>query len=598
MAKSALFKLFVCMLITLPAFGQKVKYKDIWGLLSTRQYEAAEPFLKKYLRDNDDNPNAYLYMGIIFQEKSSKDDVLKQTRKAITNMDSAILFYDKAYKLITEKELRRNDEYYQIYNRRDLRTGEFGVKLSDVQYDIEKRMESLRERIDRVKMVKHYFVLTDSLYKKSNALFRTIQNSYPSQQAFYLRADEQEVSRLKSLAVRFDSCTKAYEQYRGSLVSLGRVGYNQNMMLNDINDFKQEGADLADFYQNDLQVWDYKRFAENARQIIEKEIFPMREHLIAYDIEINKLREKLNKDSVSVRSDLTNLIDKLLLDQLKKFDRDPLPMDVFSLKIADLEYRSALLENKPRRDSADVFFRLAATKKELKYVLHLDSVATHLEGMDITQRAQDYQHFVVNTYSNVQVLTSFIRAVKDYAGREKEKKALELLQREEALRWLIHGADSVPLVITPPSGGFKGKYYPLHITEEKYTVGLQYADTLNAQGYFFTITPARKPGIVINFPVDKPTFKLSRAPQSHAVAISDASGQIFFVIIYAERPGKDGKYAVSLAKIYRSDGLAWSNTYPLLFMPKELVFKPETGEVLVRADAFQSIIDKNGKLLK
>src|SRR5262245_15509024 len=83
---------------------KKVKYKDIFGLLSVKQYEEAEPFLKAYLKENDDNPNAYLFMGIIYQEKSGKDDVLKQTKLTIAHMDSAIQFYTKAYQTITEKE--------------------------------------------------------------------------------------------------------------------------------------------------------------------------------------------------------------------------------------------------------------------------------------------------------------------------------------------------------------------------------------------------------------------------------------------------------------------------------------------------------------
>ena len=81
---------------------KKVKYKDIFGLLSTKQYEAAEPFLKEYLKENED-PNAYLFMGIVFQEKSGKDDILRQTPLAIAHMDSAISFYQKAYQTITDK---------------------------------------------------------------------------------------------------------------------------------------------------------------------------------------------------------------------------------------------------------------------------------------------------------------------------------------------------------------------------------------------------------------------------------------------------------------------------------------------------------------
>src|SRR5687767_8799722 len=216
MTKITLIQFLLLSFIVSTSFGQKLKYKDIFGLLSTKRYEEAEPFLKRYLKETNDNPNAFLYMGIIYQEKSAKDDVLKQTTRAIANMDSAIFFYDKAYKSITEKELKRNDEFYQAYNRRDLRTGEFGVKLSDVQFDLEKKMEGLRERIDRVKMVKHYFTRADTLYQKSNELFKSLQASYPEERSFYLQADEATLKKLTALSVRFDSCVKVFENYRSS----------------------------------------------------------------------------------------------------------------------------------------------------------------------------------------------------------------------------------------------------------------------------------------------------------------------------------------------------------------------------------------------
>jgi hypothetical protein len=595
MTKTGFIRFIVIMCFSISAaYGQKVKYKDLFGLLSSKQYEQAEPFLKRYLKGNDDNPNAFLYMGIIFQEKANKNDVLKQTNFALANMDSAIIFYDKAYKTITEKEVKRNDEYYQVYNRRDLRTGEFGVKLSDIQFDLEKKKEGLRERIDKIKMVKYYFDLADTLYRKSNTLFRSIQDAYPGEKEFYLRSDENTIKNLAALSVKFDSCTKAFDNYKSSVTLLGKIGYNQTLTLNDITDFKKQGTLLADFYQDDIQGWNYKKFADNAKTTIEKEIIPMRDNLVTYDIEINKLREKLNQDSISVKSDLTRLIDQLLFAQLKKFDEDPLPMDIFNLKIADLEYKSSLIEDKPLRDSADVKLQLKMLDKEIDQLNTLGGLAEKLLTKDLEQDIQNYAYFITNTYSNSIVLNSYIKAIKEYTEREKRKKSDALVIRKESMNWLFNAQDSIPLV----NGKDRSKFKPLSIVEDKYTAGLMYSDSLSATGYFYNVTPSHVPSIKANFPVDKPNFKLARLPYIKTLIYSDAGGQIYFVLFYSERATKENKYAATLAKIYQSDGLAWNFNYNLAFVPKEISFRTDTGELVVKGETAQIVIDKNGKLLK
>nr|HPI79873.1 hypothetical protein [Cyclobacteriaceae bacterium] len=334
------------------AFGQKVKYKDLFVLLNAKQYDQAEPFLRKYLAENDDNPNAYLFMGIIFQEKASHNDVLKHTDIMLGNIDSAIYYYDKAYQQVDEKEVRRNDEYYQAYNRRDLRTGKFGVKLSDVQFDLEKKMQALKERKVLVRELKTHYNNAESLYAKAQFLFKDIQLKYGSEKALFLRSDESTIQDLNRIAHTFDSCMLSFKSYKDVLSAYGNSGHNQEVALMEIGNLEKDGTTPADFMQDKITLWDYKKWAENSISGIEKEIVPMRENLIAYDIAINKLREKLKKDSVSVKNDLTKLVDKILYDQLGKYDPDPLPMDIFGMKIAELGYLSELINNKPLRDSA------------------------------------------------------------------------------------------------------------------------------------------------------------------------------------------------------------------------------------------------------
>lgn len=589
----AKYTAILLIVIASPAFAQKVKYKDIFGLLSVKQYDQAEPFLKTYLKENTDNPNAYLFMGVIYKEKAESTDILINTDRCIQQMDSAILFFNNSLKILDEKEVRKNKEYYVMYNKRDLRSGEFGVKLSDVQFDLEKKIEGLRERIDKVKMVKFYFTKSSDLYNGSIDLFKTIQKTFPGERELYLRADEGMVKTLSGLSHRYDSASKMFENYKGSLNNLGKTKYNQVWTVSEIADFKNDGASLADFYQDEVKVWDYKKFADKALSIIEKDVKPTQDALVKFDIEINKLRQKMETDSVSVKSDLTKLIEKLIDTQLKKFDADPMPMDVFALKIADLEYKSTLIETKHNRKGDDMYASQRAAQQEVKYLVKVDSVADKLMNRNLDEDIINYQQFVNTTFTKGDILKSYIRSLKDFTTRERVEKERELAFRTEALRWLVNGNDSIPLFNDAP----RSKYWPLVVLQDKYTAGLVFSDSVSGEGYFYSITPSRRPDVKVTFPIDKATMKERKQNSVKAFVTSDPAGQIFFIVIYMERM-VNGKHPATIAKIYKSDGLSWSHSFGLDIVPQELVFVPETGELVIKSEGEKFIsIDKNGKML-
>lgn len=578
-----------------PAAAQKVKYKDLFILLNAKQYEQAEPFLRKYLAENDDNPNAYLFMGIIFQDKAAKNDVLKHTKIMIGNLDSAVLYYDKAYKQIDEKEVKRNDEYYQAYNRRDLRTGKFGVKLSDVQFDLEKRMQALKERKDLVQQLKKHFDDAQAYYTKAQFLYKDIQLKYKQLKTLYLRSNDTTVVDLKRIANTFDSTLTAFNNYKETSSKIGKTGYNQEIAYKDITDLSEDGVGPIDFMSDKVEMWNYKKWTNSTIEGIEKEVRPMRDHLVTYDIEINKLREKLKKDSVSVKNDLTKLVDKMLYAQLQKYDANPLPMGVFAMKIAELEYLSELVDHRNYRDSANVKLHLQFTTAEIKEVTKLDSIAGKLEARNLDEEVKDYSHFVNSAYGTSAVLKSLIKTTKDFAEREVMRKQSELQQLEEALKWIVSETDSVPLFMGVSD---TSKFRPMILVEDKYTAGFHFVDT-TATGYFRNITPSRKADIALEFPVDQKNFTLRRLPVIKALSASDENGQVFYTLFYSQEKVND-KFPVTITKIYKTDGLAWSNNFEFEMLPVEVSFQLESGEVAVKTsnpagESKMVFVDRNGK---
>ncbi len=586
-------------LFAVVSFGQKVKYKDLFLLLNGKQYTDAEPFLRKFLKDNPDHPNGLMYMGMIFQDKSNKDDVLKQTERLQHHIDSAVLFYEKAYKEIDEKEIRRNDEYYENYKRRDLRTGDFAIKLSDIQFDIEKKIQGLKERKTRSGALKEYLRLSDSLYGKASGEFKTLQSNYAGPKELLLRSDEGTVASLDRIVSAFDSCLMTFKNYKSTSQLLGKTGYNQILNPQAIKDFKNDGSSPCDFTQDDLRLWDYKSWAQSTILTIEKEINPMRESLIAYDIEINKSREKLRKDSIDIRNELIQLSDKSPTANLKKIDPEPLPELIFDMKIVELLYASQLIANKPLKDSTNVSLQLDRVDQELRLIYKLDSLSSLLLKKDLDKEGENYKDFVVSAYGTIGVLKSLVKTTNDYADRERLKKQKEWEDKSQALKWIIYASDSIPLFSDETT--LNNKYKLLVMVPDDHTLGLHYADSV-ATGYFFTVTPSRTPDVKASFPVDKVNFTKRNLPIIKGLTTKDEKGQVYFGAIYSESKIKD-KFSVVIAKIYRSDGLAWSHTYLFDMLPAALTFDPTSSELSVKTanstgDSKMVVLDKSGKVIQ
>jgi hypothetical protein len=578
------------------AVAQKIKYKELFVLLSARQYDQAEPFLKKYLKDNDDNPNANYHMGLIYQDKSIKSDILKSTEQVKMYGDSAIFFLNLAHMGITEKELKRNDEYYESFSRRDLRTGEFGVSLSDVHLDIEKRIQGLKERGERVLNAKAQFVQSQKSYEIASARYKAVQSAFASEKELLLRSDEGLVARLHSIGTAYDSAMHAFSSYKTFQSQLGKTGYNQKLEVKELKEFPRDGSGEPDFFADAVQVWDFKKWSSDEAKTIKEEVEPLRTKLVAFDIEINKLRDRVRKDSVDVRKEVADLQERLKVNPIARFDPSPMPMQLFQMKIAELNYASNHIATRKMRDSSDLYLRISALESDFKGVKKVDSIALKLEQSPLDEEALNYQHFVTNAYGTPLVLKSLIKATREFADHELKRKEAAYLQVMKSKDWLVVERDSVPLTMMRSA---KYTHSPLVIQPDKFTSGLKYGADSVANGYFYTITRSRIPDVKVTFPVDNGSFQRRNLPVIRGLGSQDANGQVYFAVVYSETKA-DNMFPVTIAKIYRTDGLAWSTNYKFEFAPSELIFSADTGQLSVKiasptGESKIVVIDKNGK---
>ena len=118
--RSVILLIFVS-LLPFGTHGQKKKiaYKDVFVYLSNNQFTDAEPLLRQYLRENETNANAFMYMGYIFESRFQIADFLRSPKESSSLADSAIFYLDLCVKNLTEKLAAANNSILELKKEKE-----------------------------------------------------------------------------------------------------------------------------------------------------------------------------------------------------------------------------------------------------------------------------------------------------------------------------------------------------------------------------------------------------------------------------------------------------------------------------------------------
>lgn len=575
----SLFLIIIAFNATVEA--QKIKYKDLFYLIETGNYKDSDRLLKTYIKDpkNVDEPNANLQMAYLYEREVIAADVLLEADKLVTYVDSALYYYDRALQLIDEKEVtKKNEEYYQAFQRRDIRTGKFGVKLADVQFDIENKSKALADKKSKVQELQIYYKKTKTTYQKVVSDFKEIKADYPSQTILYLQSNDELLDRLEQLKVNANLAQQNFGYYEATLKKIDKAGYAPARHMADIVDYKKDGETIADITADNVDFWDFEKWVESVKEGVKEVIVPLRTELIEYDQALKGIEERIMTDSMAI-ADRIKPMDGVL-SKLREFDDDPMPEHLFKYKIADIKRKSNLMEHLFFRDSSDIVYQTKVAGADLKYLNEQDSLINILIGRNLVEDSRNYESFINTQYGNLERLQTYLKSSLDETISEK-KRSEELLNKlKERSKWLIGDKDSIPIFSEVNVG--LSKYAPL-IINDKLTAGLYFSGLKPAVGYFALITNSRKQEMKVNFKVNNDHFKKQNLDVTNTMLAADEEGHFYYVMYYIQLPEQED-YAASICKIYTSDGLAWEKNIQLATAPKELLINDNTGDIIIEYD--------------
>lgn len=582
------------------SFGQKVKYKDLFYLLNAKKYNDAEPFLKIFLNNpkKADHPNANFQMAFIYNEKYKSKDMLTATEDKLFYLDSAIHYFNLAKSLITEKEIKRNDEYYEDYYRRDLRTGKMGIKISDIQLDIETRIAGLSKNKNHIILIKEFFSKSEDFYSKAQSEYRTMIEKFDSQKQFYLRSDESLIGQLRQIKNDYDSSMGNFGKYKMELIKMESPIYDQRLDVKQVVDIKKDGTLEADFFKNSIEVWNYDFWAKMVIDIIEKEIIPMQNKLVTYDEELDKLYRKVKEDSLSVISDLLNREDDLLESHIHSYDDDPFPLVLFALKQAELAYLSERLENRKFIDSVHVDQQLALTTNSLKLIDEIGTlINNHVSSYDLEEESLNYKPLVNERFGDVNGLKKFIQDKSNLVSQSKLELENELKTLIEKSKWLIFKSDSIPLferdtsdIITLKKDNSYIYYGKQEVNDSlRFTYGLNYDFTGVPSVYYASITPSHQTDTLNKYSIDSTAFALDSLQNVRMMNISDNNGGTY-VLVYSANYF-DMSMESHLFKVKNDLTLGWERSITLLYPPDVLTISNDFGVLAINYNV--KYIDKS-----
>lgn len=506
MQKSILFALsiFSCCMFHSSYAQKKVKYdKDIFPLIETKNFDQAMPMLWTYLADpkNADEPNPNLQIGLYYEGLVNGYHIISDSTAILGASDTAVIYLTKAKTLITEKELKKNDEFYQDFYRRDLRTGDFGIKISDVQLDIEKKLQSLRNVNKYAKTIYADLYSINNANEFSMGAYQAFANQYPNINDLYLMASDDLKDSLVAIIDKNTEINEKFDNVRDAVSRIGKKGYSPELEWKEIETYGEDGLTSVDFFANDVEAWNYGRWAESIEDVIKRDVTRLKSQIIQTNKDLKAQGEKINNGSGILDEDPITEVDAALLENINKFDDNSIAIDLLNILVSKnkFDYLTSETLNERLANLDDVDYQLAVSDSLVQLLDIMDGAVEKLVEPGITIGAKKYSKLISQEYGGEMGLIKYRQSLENELMDAREEWMAYNEKYKSRARWGISEDGSESLYLIPRMDStyvardFSKFYSIVSIKDDSsntYVVGLEFQGASD-QGFIARVNNAR-----------------------------------------------------------------------------------------------------------
>ncbi len=479
-------------LVIFSAEAQKIKYKDLYPVLAAKNYEEGGPKLIQFLSDpkNQEEPNANLQMALWLESRFLAYDVVDDSTKVYQVGDSAVFYMEKAKGLITEKELKKKDEYYQSFFRRDLRTGEFGIKVSDVHLDIEKKVEAIESRIANVKEMHKMIGKVEESQMAAMDAYKTLTSQFTVYNNMLIAADDEVQTSISTIEENGKTSIENAATVKELATKLKSEKYSGDPTLKPIEQFGTDGLTGTGNESGTIELWDYESWASAARSEILGGVALFKAMITNYSEE---LRDKKAKVSNSQDAEIGEFSESLK-DQFQKYDPEStveklLKVEMYEARVikkVDLQLNRALMDSSLIGSQLEIYEAAFADAKELNLIV--ESISTE----DLELAKKKYTDYIESFFQKYVTASKYVLDMQKWSRRQVEWLGNSVDYWTQRNRWGLDAENEevkYPLFVQDaPEGGFMTMNVPIKTPEEVVAYG---ADLNSKKGFVASFGPDR-----------------------------------------------------------------------------------------------------------
>ncbi|MGK7390668.1 MAG: hypothetical protein ACNS60_09960 [Candidatus Cyclobacteriaceae bacterium M2_1C_046] len=531
-------KLIIYILLLTPCLLNAQKYKDVFPLITNSSDEEAKTRLINYLFTDLDHPNANLRLGMIYEKNYKSTDVLTNYKRALAFADKCKLQYIKCRTIIDEKEVSRNDEYYEPFATSFDKKGRPVVDFATVKAKIYDGYDSAVLFIEKIPPIYENFTFAVDNYGEAYKLFYEINDEYKSLDELMMLYNKDLEQKLLTIKAKMDTSLARFENYKALIADYPINSYHQQVSLKPLNYYRLDGlSSESSFLQNDIVLWDYSKWVDAIINLHNNDIRKLRQDIITLENDLNNTLEQLEKANVAEEEDFITP-EKEFIHQLKKYDYQSVTLGIFEYKT----FKQKLISKKKQKLFYDTvsqqndFSRFNFYSELIKQQVLADSFLISLSDKVEENKIAKHQEFIDKYYGGSVGLKNFIKNEKETGVKDfnfyKLKLRNDILDEINSTsksdqQWVKFDIYNLPLFKNENDSASLKNY--LIVTTEieyradssMYIAGYLYGkDTSRSKGYIAHLNPDKKVKWVKEFDISIDSGAVDSSTQIAEIEVS------------------------------------------------------------------------------